>query len=292
MKRSLSIVGAGRVGRTLGKRLHRLGWRIGAVVTRSAATSRIAVREIGAGKPYARLVPEILDSNVILLTTPDGALSGVAGALAKFNRAKLRGKIVLHSSGALDRTVLAPFARRGASTGSLHPMQTFTRRGAPQLEKVVFAVEGDREAAIVARQIARSLGGVPVTINSKNKPAYHAAGALVAGHGLALIEAATRVLLKLGFSRRDAMNALLPLMRQMLNNFEQLGPHESWTGPVSRGDFATVAKHAKALRSYPREFENAYAVLALLAGRVLSKNPAITSKQLKRALRKSTGGKS
>lgn len=291
MRRSLSIVGAGRVGRTLGRRLHRLGWPIGAVVTRSAATSRVAVREIGAGKPYSQLVPEIFDSNVILLTTPDGALSGVAGALAKFDETKLRGKIVLHTSGALDRTVIAPLARRGASTGSIHPMQTFTGRGAPKLEKVIFAVEGDRSATIVARKIARSLGGVPVTINSKNKPAYHAAGALVAGHGLGLIEGATQVLLKLGFRRRDAMRALLPLMRQMLDNFERLGPHESWTGPVSREDFATVAKHTKALRSYPSEFNDAYAALALLGSRVLSKNSA-ASKQLKRALRKSTGGKS
>jgi predicted short-subunit dehydrogenase-like oxidoreductase (DUF2520 family) len=292
MKRSLSIVGAGRVGRTLGRRLHRLGWPIGAVVTRSAATSRVAVREIGAGKPYSQLVPEIFDSNVILLTTPDGALSGVAGALAKFDETKLRGKIVLHTSGALDRTVIAPLARRGASTGSIHPMQTFTGRGAPKLEKVIFAVEGDRRATIVARKIARSLGGVPVTINSKNKPAYHAAGALVAGHGLGLIEAATQVLLKLGFSRGDSIRALLPLMRQMLDNFERLGPRESWTGPLSRGDFATVAKHTKALRNYPSEFNDAHAALALLGSRVLSKNSAATSKQLKRALRKSTGGKS
>jgi predicted short-subunit dehydrogenase-like oxidoreductase (DUF2520 family) len=292
MKRSLSIVGAGRVGRTLGKRLHRLGWRIGAVVTRSVATSRIAVREIGAGKPFSRLVPEILDSNLILLTTPDGWLGAVAHALAKFDESKVRGKIVLHTSGALDRTVLAPLARRGAATGSLHPMQTFAGRGAPKLERVIFAVEGDPGAAIVARKIARSLGGVPVTIKSKNKPAYHAAGALVAGHGLGLIEAATRVLLKLGFSRRDAMRALLPLMRQMLDNFERLGPQESWTGPVSRGDFETVAKHTKALRGYPREFQSAYAALALLANRVLSKNSAVASKKFKRALRKSLGGKS
>lgn len=292
MKRSLSIVGAGRVGRTLGKRLHRLGWTIGAVVTRSAATSRIAVQEIGAGKPHSRIVPEVFDSSVILLTTPDGALNGVAGALAKFDEMRLRGKIVLHTSGALDRTVLAPLARGGASTGSLHPMQTFTGRGAPKLEKVVFAVEGDRSAAIVARSIARSLGGVPVTINSKNKPAYHAAGALVAGHGLGLIEAATQVLMKLGFSRRDAVHALLPLARQMVDNFERLGPRESWTGPVSRGDFETVAKHIKALRHYPREFEEAYAALALLSSRVLAKNSAVASKQLKRALKKSRGGKS
>ena len=292
MKRSLSIVGAGRVGRTLGKRLRRLGWRVGAVVARSPATSRIAVREIGAGKPYSRLVPEILDSNVILLSTPDGAISGVAAALAEFDETKLRGKIVLHTSGALDRTVLAPLARRGASTGSIHPMQTFTGRGVPKLEKVIFAVEGDPGAANVARTIARSLGGVPITIKSKNKPAYHAAGALVAGHGLGLIEAATQVLLKLGFKRRAATRALLPLMRQMLDNFERLGPQESWTGPVSRGDFETVAKHTKALRRHPPEFEDAYAALALLAGRVLSKNSAVASKQLKHALRKTRGGRS
>jgi predicted short-subunit dehydrogenase-like oxidoreductase (DUF2520 family) len=107
-----------------------------------------------------------------------------------------------------------------------------------------------------------------------------------------LIEAATQVLLKLGFNRRDAMRALLPLMRQMLDNFEQLGPHESWTGPISRGDFATVAKHTKALRNYPGEFHDAHAALALLASRVLSKRPGVAPKQLKRALKKSTGGKS
>src|ERR1700722_18213406 len=292
MERSLSIVGAGRVGRTLGKRLRGLGWRIGAGFTRSAATSRAAVREIGAGKPYSRLVPKIMDSKVILLTTPDGALGAVASALASFEETKLRDKIVLHTSGALDRTVLAPLARRGASTGSLHPMQTFSGRGVPNLENVIFAVEGDPGAVEVARKIAGSLGGVPVTLTSKNKPAYHAAGALVAGHGLALMEAATQVLLKLGFSRRDAVRALLPLTRQMLDNFESLGPQKSWTGPLSRGDFETVAKHTEAMRRYPREFHDAYAALAFLSSKVLSKKPAAASNQLKRALKKSTGGKS
>jgi predicted short-subunit dehydrogenase-like oxidoreductase (DUF2520 family) len=291
MERSISIVGAGRVGRSLARRLRGLGWPIGAVATRSAATSRAAVRQIGAGKPYARLVREILDSKVVLLTTPDGALGNVANTLARFDEATLRDKIVLHTSGAMDRTVLAPLARRGASTGSLHPMQTFSGRGAPKLEKVIFAIEGDRRAARVAREIARALGGVPVAIGSKNKPAYHAAGLLVAGHSLGLMEAATQVLLKLGFSRRDAVRALLPLTRQMLDNFEKLGPQKSWTGPVSRGDFETVAKHTKAMQRYPREFQEAYAALALLSSKVLSKNRAGASKQLKRALKKSTGGK-
>ena len=288
MSRTISIVGAGRVGQTLAKRLRKLGWRIDAVVTQSKKSSRAAVHLIGAGTPHAHLTREALDADVILVTTPDGALENVAHALSRLGaNDPLRAKIILHTSGALDRSVLAPLARRGASTGSLHPMQTFSGRGTPRLEGVIFAVEGDRAALRAARQIARALGGIPVEILGKNKPAYHAAGALVAGHGLALVEAATRTLMKLGFSRPRALEALLPLIRQMLDNYERLGPRATWTGPISRGDFDTVAKHGKALRPYPREFKDAYAALALLAARVLSKQPAATRKKIERALKNS-----
>ena len=137
----------------------------------------------------------------------------------------------------------------------------------------------------VAKKIARDLGGVPIAISGPHKPAYHAAGALVAGHGLALVEAAAQVLSKIGFARKRAHQALLPLMRQMLDNYQRLGPQRAWTGPLSRGDFATVAKHRKAMRAHSREFQEAYAALSLLGARVLSKNPAATRAALKRALR-------
>jgi predicted short-subunit dehydrogenase-like oxidoreductase (DUF2520 family) len=286
MSRTVSIVGAGRVGRTLAHRLRKLGWRIGAVVTQSQKTSRVAVRAIGAGTPHAHLTPQALDAGVILVTTPDSALAGVASRLAQFPRENYRGKIILHTSGALDSGVLAPLARRGASTGSLHPMQTFSGRGTPHLKGVIFAVEGDRAALRAAGQIARSLGGVPVVIRGASKPAYHAAGALVAGHGLALVEAAARTLTKLGFSRRRALQALLPLIRQMLDNYERLGPRAAWTGPISRGDYATVGKHGRAMRRYPREFADAYRALALLSARVLSSQPAATRRKIAAALGK------
>jgi predicted short-subunit dehydrogenase-like oxidoreductase (DUF2520 family) len=292
MARTVSIIGAGRVGRTLGKRLRELGWRIGAVVTRSAATSRAAVRAIGGGTPHAALTRQVLGADVILFTTPDGALEPAARKLAQMGGDECLGKVALHTSGALDRSVLAPLARCGAATGSLHPMQTFTGRGVPQLEGIIFAVEGDRRAQTVAQGIARALGGVPVTIEGRNKPVYHAAGALVASQALGLVEAATQMLMKLGFKRSRAVRALLPLMRQMLDNFERLGPQAAWTGPISRGDYATVEKHAAALRDYPREFQDAYAALALLAGRVLSTKPEETLANLKRALNEPFGGSS
>ncbi len=290
MKRTISIVGAGRVGRTLGKRLHKLGWRLGAVVTRSAGTSRIAVRTMGGGRPQSRLTRDIFAADVILLATPDTLLEGISASLARIGGKDCRGKVVLHTSGALDRSVLAPLAKCGASTGSLHPMQTFTGRAVPKLAGVTFAVEGDGRARRAAQQIARHLGGVPVTIDGPSKPAYHAAGALAAGHALALMEAATRILVEAGFARRRAIGVLLPLTRQMLDNFEKVGPRAAWTGPIARGDFTTVSKHARVLRRHPREFQEAYAALANLAAQVLSKNPAVTKQRLRRALKNSQGG--
>jgi predicted short-subunit dehydrogenase-like oxidoreductase (DUF2520 family) len=294
MSRTISIVGAGRVGVTLGGRLRGHGWRIGAVVTQSNRTSRAAVRTIGGGVAHAGLSPEMFAADVILMTTPDDTLTTVARALANDGGNKLHGKIVLHTSGTLDRTVLAPLARRGAATGSLHPMQTFSgnvsAKHGPKLDGVVFAIEGDAKARHVAREIARLLGGVPVIINGRDKPAYHATAVLVAGSGFALIEAASQMLMDIGFTRRGALQTLIPLTRQMLDNVERIGARAAWTGPISRGDFAIVARHTKALRRYPREFQEAYAALALLAGRVLAKKPGATLAQIKRALKNPRGG--
>jgi predicted short-subunit dehydrogenase-like oxidoreductase (DUF2520 family) len=292
MGATISIVGAGRVGRTLGRRLHELGWTIDAVVTRSRATARSAVRSIGAGRAHGALTRQVLAADLVLIATPDDAIASVATALARMGGAEWKGRVVLHTSGALDRSALQPLSVQGAATGSLHPLQTFTGRGTPRLEGLVFTVEGDRRALAMARKIALALGGVPVTIDGRNKPAYHAAGAFVAGHLLAVLEAATQMFMRIGYSRRRAAQALLPLAHQMLENFQRHGPRVAWTGPLSRGDFATVGKHLEALQQFPREFQEAYAALTRLGARTLARNPQAVLAKLDRVLRGARGGKS
>ncbi len=305
MKRTLSIVGAGRVGRTLGKRLRECGWRIGAVVTRSAATSRAAVHTIGAGTPLVwggsvgihphenRRAPKgasaldlasIFNADIIFLTTADDDLPAVVRTLAKLAGAKCKGKIILHTSATLDRTALAPLARLGAATGSLHPMQAFGAHVIPSLKGVIFAVEGDPKARRMAQSIGKSLGGIPIPIETQDKPIYHAAAVIAAGSAYPTIEAGVQLLMRIGFSRPRAMQTLVPLLSQIFDNIERIGPRAAWTGPLSRGDYAIVAKHARALKKYPREFQQAYAALSLLAGRLLAKNPAAALKKIKRAL--------
>lgn len=274
MPGSLAIIGAGRVGRALGRRLRELGWKIGAVVTRTVPSACKAVRSIGAGRAHAFLTRQVLASQVILITTPDRGVAAVAEELARIGAEELRGKIVLHTSGALSSEVLAPVRECGAAVGSMHPLQTFTGVGVPPLDGRVFAIEGDIAAVRIARHMARALGAIPAHIESAKKPLYHAAGALAASSVLALMEAATRLMTAAGMKRREAVRALLPLTLQVLENFERLGPRAAWTGPLSRGDYGVVAAHADAIQDLPPEFVQAYEVVNRLAALVLAQDSA------------------
>jgi predicted short-subunit dehydrogenase-like oxidoreductase (DUF2520 family) len=211
---------------------------------------------------------------VILIATPNDEITVVSQELARIGEEELRGRVVLHTSGAMDSTVLEAVRKRGAKVGSLHPLQSFSGVAAPSLEGKIFAIEGETQAVRVARRIARALGGSPVRIVASKKLLYHAAAAMAAGHVLALEEAAMQLLLSLGMRRSEAVRALLPLTRQVLENLETLGPRAAWTGPLSRGDYKVVRAHLEALQESPEEFAQAYEALSHLAARVLAKNPA------------------
>jgi predicted short-subunit dehydrogenase-like oxidoreductase (DUF2520 family) len=282
MQTSLALVGAGRVGRALGRRLRELGWKIGAVVTRSEASARRAVRFIGAGTPCAGMTRRILASRLILIAVPDDAVAGVAEELARIGGEELRGKTVLHTSGALDASVLAAVKACGAAVGGMHPLQSFSGVGVPPLEGKVFAVEGDPAAVQAARRIARSLGGSPVRIAAGKKVLYHVAAAMAAGQVLAVEEAAAQLLISLGMKRGEAMRALLPLTRQVLDNFQRLGAGPAWTGPLARADYKTVEAHLLALQQSPVEFARAYEALNRLAARLLAHDAATMSLELER----------
>ena len=280
MENSLAIVGAGRVGRALGRRLRELGWKIGTVITRSEASARRAVRFIGAGKAHAQTTRQIVSSRVILIAVPDDEIAGVAKELARIGGEELRGKVVLHTSGALDARVLDPVKAWGAAAGSMHPLQSFSGVAVPVLEGRVFAVEGDTQAVRAARQIARALGGSPVRIPVGKKLLYHTAATMAASNVLAIEHAAAQLLISVGMKRGQATRALLALTRQVLENMEHLGPRAAWTGPLSRGDFRVVEAQLEALRESPAEFALAHDALNRLAARLLSQDAAGTLAKL------------
>jgi predicted short-subunit dehydrogenase-like oxidoreductase (DUF2520 family) len=270
-KSTISIIGGGRIGRALGRRLRGQGWKIHSVVTRSQATARRAVRSIGGGSGSGDLSPSVLSASVILICVPDSAIAAVVNRLASCGKADLQSKTVLHTSGALSSEVLARLQPLGAAVGSIHPLQTFSGVGIPALDGRIFAIEGDPAAIRVARAITRALGGQPLQLAVSSKSLYHAAAAISAGHVLALEETAIRIYISLGMKRQEALKAALPLTRQVLENLEHIGPRAAWTGPLARGDYSIIALHEEALRPLPLEYLDAYRAVNRLAARLLAR---------------------
>jgi predicted short-subunit dehydrogenase-like oxidoreductase (DUF2520 family) len=280
MQKSLAILGAGRVGRALGRALHERDWKILAVATRSEAGARKAVKFIRGGRPFAGLPHQALAAKIILITVPDDAIPETAAELARVGGQLLRHKIVLHTSGACSASALQAVRACGAFTASMHPLQTFNGLSVPPLEGKVFGIEGDAPAVRAARSIARALGGVPVNILQENKVAYHAAGAFASGLLLSLEEAGVQILQNAGLPRREAMSALLSLSRQVLDHYEKLGPNKAWTGPLSRGDYGVVAAHEEAIAHLHPEFLEAYQAASRLSAHVLATQPAAVLQNL------------
>lgn len=261
MEKSIAIIGAGRVGKALGKGLHDAGWRIGPVVCRSEAAARHAVRAIGGGKPRAGLTRQILNSEVTLVAVPSTAIAEVSEGLAAIGGEEWRGKTIFHTSETRDRSELNALERCGGGTGSLHPLQAFGKKLIPSLQGIFFGIDGSGRALNVARRIVNDLGGTPVKLNGIRTGLYDVALRFATDDIALLIRASAKILASLGFSSRQGAKAAKHLALQTLESVEQFG----YVGKLLSREKVTEAvvlnERRKALPELPGEYVNVYAAL-------------------------------
>ena len=263
MKKTIAIIGAGRVGQSLGRALRLKGYRVDVVATRSARTARKAVKFIGGGTAMCVRGPlkQVPSADVVLIATSDDQVAKVAKSLAEAE-GKWRGKVVLHTSGALDSSVLVQLKRRGASVGSMHPIHPFPSPVKKFPVGVIFGVEGTPTAVRRAEALVRALRGKAVRVRSKDKALYHASAVMVAGHLMTLVDLGVRAMSRSGVPAKQARAALLPLVFSTVGNYSKKGS-KTWTGPFERGDVETVRRHLQAIKRMPRSYRDAYVALGL-----------------------------
>jgi len=284
-KPRIAIVGAGNLGTAMALALRRAEYTIAAIVSRSGGHSQRRAREL-ARRVGARAVSlrSAADAEVVWLCVPDSEIAGVAEQLAKSaTSTSWKGRVALHSSGALTSDELAPIRRLGAVVGSVHPMMTFVKGSTPSLARVPFAIEGDAAAVRAARKIVQDLGGQAYSIRKKDKAAYHAWGTFVSPLFTALLATSERVAARAGVKRPDAARRVIPILMQTLANYTQFGAAAGFSGPIVRGDVDTVMRHLRVLRAIPAA-RNAYGALAKAAIEYLpSRNKATLKRALNRA---------
>jgi predicted short-subunit dehydrogenase-like oxidoreductase (DUF2520 family) len=285
MKR-FSIIGAGRLGTSLGLALARRGWEPAVIADRDPAAAREGRRAIGRGTASADIVRAARKAPVLFITVPDDAVEAVARKLAR-TAGDWSGRTIFHTSGLLASSSLGPLRALGARVASLHPVQSFPAKagGARLFPGIFWGIEGDPEAVRLGKEIVRSLGGRPFVVREEAKPLYHAACSLAANAFVALEAAAAALLAEAGASPRTAGAVLLPLVQGTLQGVKKFGLEKALTGPVVRGDVGTVRRHLEALASRPLHDEM-YRVLGLAAVRLLSegKTPPRRLRALKRLL--------
>jgi predicted short-subunit dehydrogenase-like oxidoreductase (DUF2520 family) len=220
-----------------------------------------------------------LNAAVVWLCVPDRQIAGWAHQLASL--APWKGKIALHSSGALASDELQALRELGASVAAVHPFMTFVQNSQPSLNGVGFAMEGDPSAVRMAHSIVRDFGGFAFRIRRDRKAAYHAFGGFVSPLFIALLSTGEQVARAAGMSPAAARKRMLPILRQTLANYEKLGPAAAFTGPIVRGDVAVVRKHLQSLKGIP-EAREVYVALAKSALRHLT---AQRRNELRRSLK-------
>jgi predicted short-subunit dehydrogenase-like oxidoreductase (DUF2520 family) len=216
----LGVVGAGRLGTALAAALARAGHPVEGPAARGE-------------------VPEGCDA--ILIAVPDAEIASAATTVAG------AAPLVGHVSGATALAALAPALADGVF--GLHPLQTFAEGAGPEaFEGAGAAIAGDTpESLAFARTLAVELGMTPFEIDEDGRAAYHAAASIASNFLVTLEAAAERVAGAAGLEPAAARALLAPLVRRTVAQWSETGPERALTGPVARGDDATVAAQRDAV---------------------------------------------
>jgi predicted short-subunit dehydrogenase-like oxidoreductase (DUF2520 family) len=227
MDSTIAIVGRGRLGPALAGALTAAGHSVTGPLGR------------GADGTHA---------DVVLLCVPDAEIAAAAGAVVPRD-----GLLVGHCSGATGLDVLAPHEAFG-----LHPLMTVTRAGAA-FAGAAAAVAGTTDRALrAAEALAQALGMQPFAVADEDRAAYHAAAAIAANFLTTVEDAAERLAATAGVPRA----ALVPLVRAAVESWAALGGRDALTGPIARGDEATVARQRAAIAERTPELLGLFDALA------------------------------
>ena len=253
---AVGFIGAGALGTTLAVALSSAGWKVEAVASRSYASALRLARLISGCSAESEPQAVVDRCRIVFLTVPDDVITQVASSL---DWPADRG--VAHCSGAGTTELLSPAATAGALCGSFHPLQTFTSLPTDEdasalpavaqarLEGVTFAVEGSGWLREALDAMASDLGGRTIEIEPADRPLYHASAVMSCGALVALLRSAASLWQAMGVDQETALRAIIPLARTTLENAAALGPEAAVTGPVVRGDVATLRRHLAALQA-------------------------------------------
>ncbi len=262
--KSINIIGCGRLGTVLGRLLVKNRCcSIKGVLNQTLQSSINAVGMLGQGNSYES-VKSLKPADITLITSPDGQLESLATELVSCGKLE-EGSLLFHCSGSLSSQIFREAERAGVLTASIHPNQSFSdpSMALKEFEGTWCGLEGGREACDILEGIFQRIGARVFHLESNKKTLYHAASVVACNYLTTLLELADQLYRKSGISDEMAIQLMEPLVRGSIDNFFEKGAIASLTGPISRGDDATLELHLKELEILDPDLASLYKLLGL-----------------------------
>ena len=244
-----NIIGAGRLGKNIALAL--ISSKIASlqsVFNLSLKSGKQSCLEIGSGTAVSK-IEELPSADITWITSNDDSIRSIANILAEHSLLK-PGTIIIHCSGVLNSSLLAPLRAQGCFIASFHPLKAF-RTGyldANAFNKVDCVLEGDEPASTWLNHSFKVLGANIITIKPEAKAAYHAAACMASNYIITLASCSETLLLKAGIAQEKARKIIGNLMQGNLNNLQDTRLiADSLTGPLMRGDTETLSLHLQAI---------------------------------------------
>jgi predicted short-subunit dehydrogenase-like oxidoreductase (DUF2520 family) len=280
--KTVAIIGAGRVGGSVGRLLAKAGYTITGVVSRRREHAEQARSFIGSGTAMTDPVKAALSADIVFITTPDGSIKNVGESISDGGGIR-QGAIIVHMSGAQTIGLLDAVKKNGAHRAVIHPLQAIPSRelGEKNIPGSYFRIEADPEAAQTARELVTALGGIELKLpkwgsDAASAALYHAGAVAVSNFFVALVDFGLRYYETLGADRKEALKAVLPLIKGTLANIESAGIPDALTGPIMRGDIDTVRGHLEAMKARAPELLSLYRELGRQTVAVAREKNSIT----------------
>jgi predicted short-subunit dehydrogenase-like oxidoreductase (DUF2520 family) len=258
---TLNLIGAGHAGRVLGRLFADSGtFVVQDVLTRSIDSAAQAAGFIGAGRAQASL-DQMRPASAWLLAVGDDQIGPVCAALAASH--PLEGVLVFHLSGAKSSAELDAAARQGALTASAHPVRSFADPAGvlASFAGTYCGIEGDARALALLGPALAAIGARPVPIDAAAKTVYHAASVFASNYLVTVLDAALRAYVAAGIPEPLARELARPLAEETMANVFRIGPAAALSGPIARGDMATVARQQQALSGWDAPTGQLYGAL-------------------------------
>ena len=250
------LVGAGRAGRALAAAFRAAG-------VPNALVDRAQVVEQHGMTDCASRVDAVRQSPVILVAVRDGQLDVALDELRLRDGLKA-GSVVLQVSGSAEPAARERITAFGAHYGTFHPLLPLIDPSLAsfRLQGSVIGIEGDAAAHDVASRLAVRLGATTIDIPRDERAAYHAAAVIASNFPVTLAALAEGLLSRIGVDAVAAHRAVRALMAASVENLAAMPRAlDALTGPIARGDVATVRAHTTALHGV-RPYHDVYDVVS------------------------------